>query len=254
VKFHKHGKKKRRSPKSWKRELLRTGTLFLVTALSLGLFFKWAASRGALDVHEVRIVGTQYCDPVEILRVASPEIGTNLFADHSGAVLSLQRMPLIKSIDIDRIPPDRLVIRVSERKPVALLSGETVIPLDEEGWLLPISISDFQLDLPIIRPAGNYSVDAVDRIDSGTIRAALRFLTILRNSGLPLEKDISVLTVEEDGEIRFTTVSRDFKIYMGQDNTIENLHLLMEVMKDLGGREIESCAIDMRYEDQVVVY
>jgi len=28
----------------------------------------------------------------------------------------------------------------------------------------------------------------------------------------------------------------------------------MEVMKDLRGREIESCAIDMRYKDQVVVY
>ncbi len=254
MKFHKGGRKNPERRASRKRELLRTGTTFLATALSLGLFFEWAASRGYLDIREVRIVGARYCSPVEILRMASPEIGTNLFADHSGVVVTLQRMPLIKSVDIDRIPPDRLVIRLREREPVALFSGETVVPIDENGWLLPISVSDFRMDLPIIRPAGDYIVDAANHVDSGAVRAALRFLEVLRESGLALVQEVSVLTVEENGDIRFTTVSGDYKIYMGRDSTVENLRLLMEVMKDLRGREIESCAIDMRYEDQVVVY
>ena len=236
------------------KEWLKVGALFLVASISLAIFSRWAISRGVFDVREVRIIGARYSDPLEILKVASPELGPDIFRDHHGVSAVLQRMPLIKDVDVDRIPPDRIVIRVVERNPIAMLSGEVAKPVDEEGWLLPRSLLGFDFDLPIIEPAGEYAVNAVGRIESESIRIALDFLKNLRDANVALLRDISVLSVESDGVVRFTTVSREFKVYMNHDASIDEFHLLRGVMKDLEGKGIESCTIDMRYKDQIVVY
>jgi len=237
-----------------RREFLGAGLLFSLTALALGLVFRWSLARGVFDIREVRIVGTRFSDPVELLDVVAPELGDNIFADHKEAVQTLQRMPLIKKVDVDRIPPDRIVINVVEREPAAMLNGETILPVDDEGWLLPISASDYDLDLPIINIADKHDIDAAGRVDSRFILVALGFLKTLRENEMPLLDDISVLSVEEEGGIRLSTNRDDCVIYLNSDVTAEDLCLLMEVRKNLDWKEKGSYSIDMRYKDQVVVF
>ena len=237
-----------------RKEFLGAGLLFSFTALALGLVLRWFLSRGVFDIREVRIVGTRFSDPVELLDVTAPELGDNIFADHREAVRTLQRMPLIKKVDVDRIPPDRIVINVVEREPVAMLNGETILPVDDEGWLLPVSASDYDLDLPIINITDTHDIDAVGRVDSRSILIALDFLKTLRENEMPFPDDISVLSIEKEGGIRLSTNRDDCVIYLNSDVTVEDLCLLSEVRKNLDWKETGSHSIDMRYKDQVVVF
>ncbi len=233
---------------------LKSGAPFVLAAISLAVFYQWAVSRGVFDIREVRIVGARYSDPVDILNVASPELGKTIFEDHGGVSVMLRRMPMIKWAEVDRVPPGWIIIRVVEREPIAMLSDDTLIPVDEDGWVLPISASDFDLELPIVEPSGDYRIDAVGRVESVSVESALRFLKLVRASGLPLFQEISVLSVDEGGGITLTTVSQGHRVHLGVELSMDNVMLLCEVMKDLQDRGIESCTIDMRYKDQVVVH
>ncbi len=237
-----------------KRKWSNTYLLFLVAAVSLAVFSRWTISRGVFDIREVRIVGTRYSDPLEILEVVSPELGPDIFQDYREVSTLLQRMPLIKSVEVDRMPPDRIVISVDEREPLAVLGGDLAQPVDEEGWLVPVSLSDFDIDLPIIEPSGELTVNAVGRVESESILIALDFLKKLRDTNSSLLKDISVLSVGGNDTVRFTTVSHGFDVHISHDASIDEFYLLRDVMKDLEGKDREFCTIDMRYKDQVVVY
>lgn len=248
---------RRRKSNRWlllRKGWFKSAVLFLLTALSLALFSRWAMSHGMFDVKEVRIVGARYSDPVEILEVVAPELGSTIFANHQDAIVTLQRMPLIKAVEIDKIPPGRIVIHVAERTPIALLGGEVLRPIDEEGWILPISLSEVNGDLPVIEPSDDFTVDAIGRVGSESIRSTLRFLTRLKEMNDPLLDNISVVSVGEGGEIRFTTVDHRFSVYLDPEVSVEYYSLLQEVMKDLEGESIDGRTIDMRFEDQVVVY
>lgn len=248
---------RRKKSKWWslfRKEWFRSAILFLMTALALTLFYRWSLSRGMFDVKEVRIVGARYSDPVEILEVASPELEPVIFSNHQDAVVTLQRMPLIKSVDIDKIPPGRIVIHVTERCPVALLGGKVLRPVDEDGWILPISLSEFDGNLPVIEPSDGFTVDAVGRVGSESVHISLRFLTGLRDMNDPLLDNISVVSAGEGGEIRFTTVDRRFKIYLYPELSVDDCCLLQEIMNDLEGESVDGRTIDMRFADQVVVY
>jgi cell division septal protein FtsQ len=237
-----------------KKKWLKTYLLFLFAAISLAMFSRWTISRGVFDIREVRIVGTRFSDPLEILEVVSPELEPDIFQDYREVSTMLQRMPLIKSVAVDRIPPDRIVIRVEEREPLAMLGGEVAQPVDEEGWLVPVSLSDFDIDLPIIEPSGEFTVNAVGRIESESILIALDFLKKLKNTNSFLLEDISVLSVEGNNMVRFTTVTRGFDVHISHDASIDEFYLLRDVIKDLEVKDREFCTIDMRYKDQVVVF
>jgi cell division septal protein FtsQ len=227
--------------------------VFLITAISLAFFTRWARSKGALDVRQVRIVGCRYSDPVEILRIAAPGIAPDLFGDHGGVSRLLESTPLIRRADIDRIPPDRIVIEVVEREPIALLNVNPVTPIDEDGWLLSIPPETGEFDLPIIDPGETVDVDSAGRVTSEAIGHLLSFLITLRESAGDILKDISVVSIDQVGDIRLTTVNRNRRILLKSESSQRSLMLLREVMKHLDGKGIETCTIDMRYKDQVVV-
>ena len=167
--------------------------------------------------------------------------------------MMLHRMPIIERAEVFRLPSGRFIIRVTEREPIARLNGDVVVPIDREGWILPISTADFELDLPIIEVEEPYALDAVGRVKSPSVQAALHFMERLRNSGSGLYPIISVLRVGKEREISFTTVSPDYHVILAPDVSAVALSLLGEIMKKTRESGIESCTIDMRYREQVVI-
>jgi cell division septal protein FtsQ len=228
--------------------------LFLVTAVALGLLSRWGISRGVFDIRTVRITGCRYGDPLEILRVAAPELGRHLFGDHRRVAGTIEKMPLIRRADVDRIPPDRVVIRVVEREPVALLAGEVLTPIDGEGWLLPIPPEMGTFDLPVIEPGEPVEPDAVGRVGSESVLRLLEFLNGLRKTAGDLVRNISVLAPDGEGGFRLTTVDRNRRILFAGAPTGRELRLLREVSDELDRKGVGSCTVDLRYRDQVVVH
>jgi len=230
------------------------GFLFVLTAFMLGIFAHWAISRGAFDVRQVRIVGARYSDPRDVLSAASSGLEGGVFRDFSDVRFAVERMPIVRRAEVDRVPPDRVVIRIEEREPIAILAGGICRPIDENGWLLPLSPADVGLDLPIIQLAGQQVREAEGRVEIEPVQVALGFLRELRELSPQFLKDISVLSVDEDGSIRLATVRRDIRIHFGAGETTGTLRLLEEVLNDIERKGMTSCHVDLRYDSQVVVH
>lgn len=82
----------------------------------------------------------QRVSPAKVKQWAEIEAGMNMHAvDIAKMRKALLRVPVIKSVVIRRIMPDRLEIRLSERLPIACLGLHRVLGVDQTGYVFTIS-------------------------------------------------------------------------------------------------------------------
>ncbi len=78
----------------------------------------------ALALKTVRIEGATRVDAVALQAVLDEQLGSPLaLVDEGRIVAALERFPLIRSFVIERIPPDTIVVRITEREPVAAMAS-----------------------------------------------------------------------------------------------------------------------------------
>jgi cell division protein FtsQ len=104
-----------------------------VAALAVG---GWLALNSSLvEVREVTVEGTSRLSVSQVLDAAAVRGGESLFAlDPDGVAQRVQRLPAVASVDVNRDWPHRVVITVTERRPVAVVTEEgTSTLLDATG-------------------------------------------------------------------------------------------------------------------------
>jgi hypothetical protein len=132
--------------------------LVLVVSLTMALALFAPGVRGllarveAFRIMDVAVEGTRYLNAAEVLDVAGVPEGANLWDDFAPIESRLRAHPGIATVRFARRIPGRLVVRVVEREPVALVPNPTLVPLDEEGLFLPIDPVTHRLDLPLVHP------------------------------------------------------------------------------------------------------
>lgn len=140
----------------------------------------------------------------QIVRLAGVGMGRNLFSLDLGlAQRNLEMIPLVRRVEVRRILPNRLVIRVNERIPVARLQvaggelNKPVIWIDREGVVIkPLRLADGTVvepqtpgPLPILTGVPLTEMRVGKRVQSEQIYRAIRLLANLEQSvtGMLLE-------------------------------------------------------------------
>jgi hypothetical protein len=142
----------------------------------------WAEHHGYLDVRALReglrgerfllrhvdFVGVDALEPDELWRLLEIPAGTALVdVDPEVVVLILAKHPRIERVRASRLPPNRLLVAVTERVPVAL-EMSTGLGLAENGAVFPLKpgeavrlpqvSGEAKCALPIIRAASAHGV------------------------------------------------------------------------------------------------
>ncbi|MBW3623554.1 MAG: FtsQ-type POTRA domain-containing protein [Armatimonadetes bacterium] len=120
-------------------------------------------------IRSVEVEGNRKVPARQILQAAGIPRGTNIFLERSHKkAVKVARIPRVQSVEIHRRFPNRMVIRVEERRPALLLAAgsnyylvdETGVPyakLDEVGHKLPVlrlqPAPVFTLGQPLKTPA-----------------------------------------------------------------------------------------------------
>ena len=108
-----------------------TITSFLAVALLLSPLFQ---------IRQIEIVGNSAISNEEILEHAQLETGQNMLAFNAGTVHSqINRLPFVRSVNIVREFPDKVIITVSERTPIAnirVAHSATYLLIDDTGMVL----------------------------------------------------------------------------------------------------------------------
>jgi cell division protein FtsQ len=160
----------------------------------------------------------------------------------------------IKEVDISRKFPNKILVQVKERAPVALLvTTDGFIQLSEDSVFLDIRQTPGSYNLPLITGIELYAIPGVGKkIESPVLEEALK---IISGSNRILTGKIAEINIDNERIIAYTR--NGITVLLGGAEDIDNkLKILEGIMDDIvdvtiSVSEIEH--IDLRFKDTYVI-
>ena len=216
------------------------GLLILLLGLGFGVkhIYHRLCQSDFFQITAVRINNNRMTSKEQIAALSRVDIHSNLLAIN---VVQMQELleshPWIAKADVIRDWPNRLLINLKEKKPVALLNRDTgLFYLDDSGQIIAAANPSQELDFPVITGFEKYSFDTTDSAHfSKPLQDAFELLK-LANTNNPIlpQQNISDIHITEQGELILYLLDRPFPIYLGTEGKISTRYYrLVKVLKDL---------------------
>lgn len=188
-----------------------------------------------LQIKHVKITGCNKITPLKILERAKINTPTNTLLVPTDAINErLRKYPWVDEVQLKRVLPDKLEIKISERKPVAIVYLDTPYYIDRGGTIFKKIADNDPTDYPIIT--------GIDRCryskDEGILSHALDLIEWIGD--LDREDPIQVSEVHIDKDLGLTLYTLDprIQVEMGVDRFKEKytyLRRLLTFMQKNGG-------------------
>ena len=142
---------------AWRRLLASVLVVGLVVGAVWTVFFS-----SLLAVSGVRVEGTTMLDPASVRRAAAVPLGQPLATVDLGSITSrVEKLAAVRSVDVSRSWPHRVLVSVSERQAVAVVErGGVLRGLDADGVIFrryPLRPKS----LPVLRMGNRTGADAL---------------------------------------------------------------------------------------------
>jgi cell division protein FtsQ len=197
------------SPGSWRRKTLLTLGVLSVLGLSLGLVLIYHQLLTSpyfciKDIKNIEIEGLSRLTPEVILEQAHLGPETSLLALRPGQVeRALLTNPIIARAELTRKWPNRLHLRLKERKPVALVQMGELYYVDRQGCLFsPLTPGD-PLNFPVLTGLKPEHFNPGEGPVPEVLAQAFQLLELLRGAPPPLNLE-NISEVHVDLERGFT--------------------------------------------------
>ncbi len=146
--------------------------------------------------------------------------------------------------------PDRIIVSLKLRRPVALVKGVKFYPVDEDGVVLPNGSSTGAIsDLPVISGIGIGGANS--RFTSRNLRLALELLGEIRLNRTVSSLGISAITVYDPRNVSFY-FKNGVEVRIGDENFRDRLDLLSRALKDSRLILDNVKYIDTRFKDIII--
>ena len=190
------------------------------------------------QVTSLKIEGNRMTSKEQIAALSKVDIHSNLLAIKVSEVKSLlESHPWIASVDISRDWPNRLLITVKEKKPVALLSRDSgLFYLDNKGMIIAAAAPSQELDFPVITGLENFAFSPTsdNRVPESLQQSMILLKLADRNNIILPEQNISEIHISRDGELILYLLEKAFPIYLGKDGDVSTRYYrLVKVLRDL---------------------
>ncbi len=230
--------------------------LWILVGLSVGLTAFSNYWKSNLRVKEIIVEGTRVVEKNEITQISQVKNGTLLYdVDLTQVQRNVLSHLYVKEASVERNIPSSIKISVVERHPLTLVNANEIRYLDEDGVVLPHSISKAVFDLPVLSgiPA-DVSLKLGSRIEQADVQEALAVLWLAKLSSKELYHMISEVQIRQ-GDMVLYSAEWGIPILFGRGEIPNKLARLEtfwnEVVKDQGAQNLQY--IDVRYTDQIVV-
>ncbi len=234
--------------------------LLLISMLSFGLY--WMRDRlyhsPRFDVAITEINGLQNISQnqvlVKISELQQPD--RNLMRlDLDRLRRSLELIPWVKTVVVRRVLPDKLMIDIEEREPVAFARvAQGTLLIDGEGILLennPENLS--QPDFPVILGMESGYVPEVLRRNRERIALYQQLIRSLNRGGAGLSRDLSEVHLQDPGNVSVILNGDTVLVYLGRDGFQDKFRRYLAASKELKKKYRNLDSVDLRYRDQVVI-
>lgn len=221
--------------------------LVLGLAVLAGLYWNKTST-----VQDVRFEGNYFVTNDELQRQA--DVPTGISPDSLnfiGIINRVESIPYVHYADISVEPSGKLIIKITERNPIALLAdGDDKIYVDKDGIRLPL-ILEKTVDVPILY--GFSASPMQDTLKSNAFKSVRNFLVEMH------QKPVSNATISEIGwtnneGIVALTNENGVKLIFGKEDFQTRLRnweaFYGEIVKTKGIASMRS--VDLRFKGQIV--
>ncbi len=232
--------------------------LFLFLLFSSGYAAYQLDVDGYFTLKQIETAQTIYVEPALLDSLCEALfVGRSIFSDLGPAKDALATQPLIKKVRCLRRFPDRLRVQITERRPVALANVGEILPVDDEGYVLPLDISRHRLELPVITPPSAGSVSSDEHTGRMRLnkegRRLVQAVLCFRDMSPELLGRISEFRINKQSKITLVTMDRGLRVVMGKWVEPKNIDYLRWMFAELDGRDERPSEVDLSFEGQIIV-
>jgi len=257
----KHAARKRKKGKEKSVGRIPLRQAIPVAAAVLGILLLGAAGAAAYswlghsDIFSVRIVHMNPCD-----RVSGDEVSAILKGVARGNIWSLSKEeigrrilshPFAREVTVRKAFPDKLVVTIEEREPVAMINLDALYYVDERGIIFKRLTAYDEKNFPILTGFSREDLAAKDPV---TIRNMKRTIDLLRHAEAgSLSRNIS--EVHFDAQDGYTLVTRDFglQLKIGTMDFDEAMKRVEEALPKLARLGQENGIVDLKTAGRIFV-
>ncbi|MBL0941079.1 MAG: FtsQ-type POTRA domain-containing protein [Gemmatimonadaceae bacterium] len=216
--------------------------VLLVTGLAAVIGSPWwgpqALSHLAFfHVRRVEIEGIRYARTSELMALLKVDTLQSVWQPLEPLVTRAGSHPLVEEVRIERRLPGTLLVRLTEREPVALVErrGQALVPADGRGHLLPIDPVRTPLDVPIASAADS---------------ALLHLLGGLRGAAPGIYRRVTRASTV--GTTEFRLMLDTVMVRTNRNVTVARVKDILPVEADLARNKLRVVELDLRFRDQVI--
>jgi len=200
------------------------------------------------DSGSLTIAGLRYTERSKVLRIFAGDFDRSIFS----APLEERRRRLlalawVEEASVSRVWPDRLAVRIQERKPVAfVLLRSNVLLIDAHGVLLNLP-AQAQFTFPVL--AGIRE----DQTPEQRLDCVRAFLQVEQELGY-LTKDVSEVNAADPDDIRIVAQvdSRAVELMLGDANYARRYQNFLAHYPEIARRSPEVKSFDLRLDDRIL--
>lgn len=226
--------------------LSRLWTVGLV-AIAFGIFifaYYWFSSSKLFELGPIKVEGNKLLTDEQIGNLVRPLVMRGVLrVDLSEIREKLRKNELVKQVEVTRLLPNMLKIRIQERIPFALtrrIKDNTIACVDEEGILFG-NEKHFPkgLELPIINGLNE------DR-DAESLKTNIRHISTFRkliadlDSSVPrLSDKIDEVRFDESQEVRIILRESNIAVFLGKEDFRAHLNAALDVIDAVRNQNLE---------------
>jgi len=206
------------------------------------------------QVKEIEVKGCRKMEESTILSLIKMEGMPNLFTVSLKEVAKrLETHPWIEEVKARKVFPNKILIQIEERKPIAILQLEEPYYIDTKGVIFsPVGERD-ELNYPFLTGLTKKGLEREPIVAKDLIMKALEFLRIAEKERISPLEEISEIHMEKIFGINCFTRAEGVEVRMGWDHFGEKLRRLSLIWSDLQKRGISVSSIDCNDLKRMVV-
>jgi hypothetical protein len=205
-------------------------------------------------VREVEVEGGRKITKETLLSLTAVEGMPNLFSVNLKEVVSqLESHPWIDQVRVRKVFPNKILIQIEEKKPMAIIQLEELYYIDFKGEIFsPVRNRD-EYNYPYLTGLTRQGLEKDPEESKGLIMKALELLRMIDQEKVPPLEEISEIHMERIFGIQFFTKAGGVEVKMGWENFGEKLRRLFLIWSDLRKRGFSAVSIDCSDLKRIVV-
>lgn len=205
-------------------------------------------------VREVEVEGSRKLSRETLLSLTVMEGMPNLFSvDLKKVVKRLESHPWIEQVSVRKVFPNKILIQVEERKPMAIIQLGELYYIDTQGEIFsPVGDRD-EYNYPYLTGLTRPFLEKEPVEAKRMIMKALELLKIVEQEKRSPLKELSEIHMERTFGIQCVTKAEGVEVRMGWDHFGEKLERLSLIWSDLRKRGFSAVFIDCSDLQRMVV-